>query len=572
MSDNVRIAAILYEISEILTIKGDRFRSRAYNMAAQRIAGLPEDIRGIMERKQLEDIPGIGKSIAMTIEEFLEKGESKILQELQESLPKGVAEMIELEGIGPKIAMRLNQELDIVSIETLEKAVKHQKIRELRGFGPKKEENILRAIEEYRSRSTRFLLGEIIPIIQGLLSYMRNCEAIRKIEVAGSARRGKETIGDLDILVSSEVPDIVSDHFINMPPVARILSHGLTKSQVILNNQLQVDLRVIPPESYGAALQYFTGSMEHNVKLRTISVKSGYKLNEYGLFNRVNDELIVAEDESEIYHTLGMDWIPPEIRENTGEIEAAIERSLPKLIELTDIHGDLHIHSDWSDGQTNIRHMTKKSIEMGYEYIAITDHTKSLGIANGLDERRLKDQIKEINIINEEYPEIHILSGTECDILKNGNLDINNEVLRELDFVIASIHSGFKQDEDTLTKRIITAIHNEYVNAIGHPTGRLIQKRRPYELDLDRVFEAASQQKVLMEINCYPNRLDLRDVNCRNAKEYGVTLFLGSDAHTANQLEFLPLGISTARRGWLSKKDIINSFKFDEIIKFRNQN
>jgi DNA polymerase (family 10) len=570
MSANARIAAILYEISEILTIKGDRFRSRAYIMAAQRIAALPEDIRGIMEREQLEDIPGIGKSISMTIKEFLEKGESKVLQELRKSLPKGVSEMIELEGIGPKTAMRLHQELDIVSIETLEEAVKHQKVRELKGFGPKKEENIIRAIEEYRSRSTRFLLGEITPIIQGLLSFLKKCKAIRKIEIAGSARRGKETIGDLDILVSSKVPDVVSEYFIKMPPVARILSHGLTKSQVILNNQLQVDLRVIPPESYGAALQYFTGSVEHNVKVRTISVRSGYKLNEYGLFNRVNDEQIVAENEDDIYHALGMEWIPPELRENTGEIEAAINGSLPQLIEHTDIHGDLHIHSDWSDGQTNIRHMAKKAIEMGYEYIAITDHTKSLGIANGLDEKRLKDQIKEVNKINEEYPEIHILTGTECDILKNGNLDINNDVLRELDFVIASIHSGFKQDEDSMTGRIITAIHNEHVNAIGHPTGRLIQKRRPYELDLERVFEVASHQRVLMEINCYPNRLDLRDVNCRIAKEYGVVMILGSDAHTPPEMEFLPLGVSTARRGWLSKKDIINNLNFDEVIRFRN--
>jgi DNA polymerase (family 10) len=354
MSLNAQVASILYEISEILTIKGDRFRSRAYSMASQRVTALTEDVRDIAARGELEQIPGVGKSIALTIEEFLDSGESIVLQELRESLPQGVPEMITLEGIGPKIAMRLHQELGVVGIKTLEEAAKQHRIRELKGFGPKKEENIIKAIEEHRSRSTRFLLGEVLPVIQGMLMYMRDCKAVRKVEMAGSARRRKETVGDLDVLVSSTDPETVTAHFVSMPPIGRVLAQGPTKSTVVLENMLQVDLRVIPPESYGAALQYFTGSKEHNVKLRTLGVKAGFKLNEYGLFRRQNDELVEAEDETRIYEALGMRWMPPELRENAGEIEAAMEDRLPELVTLDDIRGDLHVHTGWSDGHASI--------------------------------------------------------------------------------------------------------------------------------------------------------------------------------------------------------------------------
>jgi DNA polymerase (family 10) len=570
MSVNAKIASILYEIGEILTVKGDRFRSRAYNMAAQRVTALTEDIEAINERNELEKIPGVGKSIALTIKEVLETGESRILEDLKESLPKGVPEMIELEGIGPRIALRLHQELGIVSIKTLEEAATKQKIRELKGFGPKKEENILQAIKEYHSRSTRFLLGEVLPIIEGILIHMRDHQKVRKVEAAGSARRRKETVGDLDILVSTEYPNLVSNHFIEMKPVSRVLSQGPTKSQVILKNQLQVDLRAISPQSYGAALQYFTGSKEHNVKLRTISVKAGYKLNEYGLFTRDTNELVAAENEEQIYSALGMEWIPPELRENTGEIEAAMEDYLPELVTYEKILGDLHVHSNWSDGVAEIGQLVEKGIEMGHEYIAITDHTKGLAIANGLDEKRLKNQVKEIGKINEKYPDFRVITGTECDILSNGKLDLKNEVLKDIEFVIASIHSGFKQDSESMTQRIIDAIHNDNVNAIGHPTGRLIQKRSPYTFDFDKVMETAAEQKVAMEINCYPRRLDLKDVDSRRAKAHGVKMMLGSDAHTTSEMEFLPLGVSVARRGWLTQQDIINSFCSKEIIAMRN--
>jgi len=569
MSLNQKVADQLYQIGEILAIKGDRFRSRAYNMAAQRVTALTEDIGAIAERGELEDIPGVGKSIAMVIEEIIETGLTGVLLDLRDSLPKGVLQMIEVEGIGPKIAMRLSEELGITNIEMLEQAAKEKKIRKLKGFGPKKEENILKAIDEYRNRSTRFLLGEVLPIIQGILSYMEDNPAVRRVEVAGSARRRKETVGDLDVLVSSLDPETVTDHFCTMPPIIRILGRGPTKSTVVLENMLQVDLRVIPPESYGAALQYFTGSKEHNVKLRTIGVKAGYKLNEYGLYRREDDSLVEAEDEAKIYEALGMRWMPPELRENTGEIEAAIEDKLPELVTLEDIRGDLHVHTDYSHAIDPLEDMVEKAVEMGHQYMAITDHSQSLAIAQGLSEEKLMQQIEEIRRLDDAYSEIKLLAGTECDIKSDGSLDYRDEVLEQLDWVVASIHTGMQQDMTTITNRIVKAIKNPYTRVIGHPTGRLIQRRNPYPVDLDTIFKAAAEEKVFMEINCSPSRLDLRDVDARRAKEAGVKLVLGSDAHSVSQMEFLPLGVAVARRGWLGVDDVGNTWSLDKVQGYR---
>jgi DNA polymerase (family 10) len=569
MSLNQKVADELYQIGEILTIKGDRFRSRAYNMAAQRVTALTEDIVSIADRGELEEIPGVGESIAMVIQEIIETGQSIVLEQLRDSLPKGVLQIIEVEGIGPKIAMRLNEELGITNLEELEQAAKDQKIRELKGFGAKKEKNILTAISEYRSRSTRFLLGEVLPIIQGIISYMRENPAVRKVEVAGSARRMKETVGDLDLLVSSLDPEAVTEHFCSMPPIVRVLGKGPTKSTVVLDNMLQVDLRVIPPESYGAALQYFTGSKEHNVKLRTIGVKEGFKLNEYGLFRRENNELVEAEDEEKIYEALGMSWMPPELRENTGEIEAAIEGKLPNLVTFDRIKGDLHVHTNYSHAIHSLEEMVLKAIDMKLEYLAITDHSKSLAIAQGLTEEKLLEQIEEVRQLDEEYSEIKLLTGTECDIKPDGSLDYSDDILEKLDWVVASIHVGMQREEEIITNRILSAIQNPYTRVIGHPTGRLIQKRNPYEVNLDRVFEAAANQNVFMEINCSPSRLDLKDVDARRAKESGVKMAIGTDAHSTSQMEFLPLGVAVARRGWLEPEDLVNTWKLDKILRFR---
>jgi DNA polymerase (family 10) len=567
MSVNAQVANVLSEIGEIFTIKGDRFRSRAFNMAAQRITALTEDIRKIRARGELEDIPGVGKSIASIIEEVLDTGESKILEEMRESLPQGVRQLMELEGIGPKIAVRLNKELGIVSLEDLEEAGKTGKIQQLKGFGPKKEANILDSIEEYRARQQRFLLGAVLPVIDDIINYLSKSGAVNRVEVAGSARRRKETVGDLDVLVSSFKPEEVADLFVSMPPVSRILLKGPTKSTVVLENHLQVDLRVIPPDAYGAALQYFTGSKDHNVKLRTIAVKNGYKLNEYGLFERDTENRVAGETEEEIYRTLGMSWMEPELRENRGEIEAALEGHLPKLVTLDDMKGDLHVHTKWSDGTATVEEMALKAEDYGWEYIAITDHSKSLGIARGLDETRLREQMAEIDRLNGRLEGFTVLKGLECDIKADGSLDLPDSVLRDLDFVVASVHSGFRATEEEMTKRVVSTIHNDYVSAIGHPTGRLIQKRKPYAINLEEVFEAAAEQGVMMEINAFPDRLDLDDVNSRAAMEQGVRMSIGTDSHTLKQLDFIALGVSVARRGWLEPKDVANTLPLEELLR-----
>lgn len=559
MSSNDVIAAILYEISEILTVKNDRFRSRAYQLAAQRITGLTEDLKIVRGRGGLEEIPGVGKSIASTIIEILDTGQSKVLEELKESLPKGVQDLMEIEGVGPRIAMKLVEELEIINIDQLEQVAKDGKIRELKGFGEKKEANILQSINDYRSRQTRFLLGSVLPIVDEMIQWMKAVNSVKKVEVAGSFRRRKETVGDLDLLVASYKSDKASERFITMPPIERVISHGPTRSTVYIKGHLQVDCRVIKPEEYGAALQYFTGSKEHNVKLRTIAVKQGYKLNEYGLFKRENDELVASESEEAIYKFLGMQWIPPELRENRGEIEAALEGKLPKLIEYDEVRGDLHVHTKWSDGTASITEMVEAARRLGLKYIAICDHSKSLGIAHGLNEERLLEQGKEIDKINENLTDFRVLKGIECDIKSDGSLDFSSSILKELDFVVASIHSGFKSETEAMTERLITAIHHEYVSTIGHPTGKIIQRRNPYSLNLDQVLEAAAGQNVGMEINAFPDRLDLDDVSAHKAKECGVKLSIGSDAHAATQIDFLKLGVSVARRGWLETKDILNT-------------
>ena len=565
MSANAQVSQVLYQIGEVLTIKEDRFRSRAFNTAAQRIVSLTEDISKIRDRGALQEIPGVGKGIAAVIEEILENGGSKVLEELEASLPPGIREMMRLEGVGPKKAVRLQKALDIASINDLEKAAKEGRIRGLKGFGEKTEANILEAIEELKSRQDRFLLGAVLPVIEELKAYLAESDAVLAVEVAGSARRRRDTVGDLDVLVSSLSPDVVSERFVSMPPVARVLSHGSTRSTVVMNNFLQVDLRVVPPESYGAALQYFTGSKDHNVKLRTIAVRAGYKLNEYGLFDRETDEVVAGEDEKGIYRALGMDLMPPELRENRGEIEAAIDGALPNLVTMDDIRGDFHIHSTWSEGTASIEAMAKKAMSLGLEYMAICDHTKSLYIANGLDEDRLRKQMKEIDGINEGLDGFTILKGTECDILSDGRMDLPDSLLGDLDFVVGSVHSAFRQDIDTMTDRILKAIHNEHVDCIGHPTGRLIQKRRAYEVNLERVFEAAAEQGVMMEINAYPERLDLDDVNCRAAMEQGITVVIGTDSHAPSQMEFMPLGVSVARRGWLESENVANTYSLEEL-------
>lgn len=566
MSVNTKVARILYEIGELYAIKGESFRSRAYVAAAQRIESLTDDIRSVYEQGKLREIPGVGKSIGSAIEEYLETGGCSHLEGLRDSLPSGARELMALEGIGPRTIMKLFQELNVTSIDQLEKAARSGEISRLKGFGKKSVKNVLQAIEEHRGFQKRFLLGQILPVMREIEEYMSSCGATMQVDFGGSARRMKETVGDLDILVASEREGETVEHFISMPRVTRVISKGSTRSTIIMGSNLQIDLRAVPPESYGSALQYFTGSKEHNIKLRTLAVKLGYKLNEYGLFRRKDNKKIAGETEESVYQTLGLEYVEPELREDRGEIEAAMEGSLPSLVEYNDIRGDLHVHSNWSDGNAGLEEIAEGGQQLGLEYIAICDHSKSLGIARGLDENRLKDQMREIERLNKNLMGFKLLKGIEVNIMTGGRLDLPNGVLKDLDFVVASIHSGFKSGVEKLTERLISTIHNEYVSTIGHPTGRLIQRRHPYPLDLKRVMSVAADQRVMMEINALPNRLDLNDVSSKTAMEQGVSMSIGTDAHTLGQLKYLPLGVSVARRGWLQPRNIANTLDINELL------
>lgn len=567
MSLNIEIARILYEIGELYAVRGEGFRSRAYLVAAQGIQALTEDITKMSENGRLEMIPGVGKSIAAVIKGYLTTGWSNHLEELRESLPPGVQELIRVEGIGPKTANKLYQELGIVSIDQLEEAARLCNIRNLRGFGPKSEENILQAIKTYKGFQERFLLGHILPVIREIEDYMANFKSVLKVEIAGSARRMKETVGDLDILVASESGDEVVEHFTSMPHISRVVSKGITRSTVVIGSNLQVDLRAVPLKSYGAALQYFTGSKEHNIKLRGLAMQLGYKLNEYGLFKRKNDQMVAGETEASIYKALGLKSIEPELREDRGEIEAALQQSLPKIVNYNEIRGDLHVHSKWSDGINTLEEIAEEAMKLGLEYVAICDHSKSLGITRGLNGKRLRDQIVEIEKLNRGLMGFRLLKGIEVDIMADGNLDLSDNILKDLDFVVASIHSGFKGTPEKMTDRLITAIHNEYVSSIGHPTGRLIQRRLPYQINLEEVFIAAAEQKVMMEVNAFPNRLDLNDVNSRTAKEHGIMLSIGTDAHVIEQIKYLNLGVAVVRRGWLKSDDVANCLNINELLR-----
>jgi DNA polymerase (family 10) len=564
---NREIADILYEIADYLEIKEVQFKPRAYRRAAQSIETFSEDIQDVYEREELENIPGVGASIASKIKEILETGHLEYLEELREERPESLREMMEIEGIGPKTALKLYKELKIRNIDELESAAQEGKIRDLEGFGKKTEENILEHIKMYRSFHKRFILGFILPDAQDIVNKLKDLEEVEKISLAGSIRRKKETIGDVDILLTSQNPPKVMNFFTELPEAERVIAKGKTKSTIVIANNLHVDLRIINKESYGAALQYFTGSKEHNIKLREMALDNNWKLSEYGLFEKEIDEMIAGETEEGIYKKLEMSYVEPELRENRGEIEAAINDELPRLIGYEDVKGDLHVHSTWSEGVHSLEEMAETARSLGREYIAICDHAKTLQIAQGLTDEDLRKQIKEIEKINRKMDDFTILSGVEANIDSDGNMDVGNDVLKDLDVVVASVHSGLKQSEKKLTERVLNAMHNDHVTVIGHPTGRLLNERKPCELDLSKVFDAASELGVFMEINAFPNRLDLSDVNCRKAKEYGVKFSLGSDAHNRDHLRYLELGIATARRGWLEKKNIINTLSLKELKK-----
>jgi len=565
---NQFVADTLYKIADLLDLKGEIFfKTRAYRIAAQAIEALDKDIETIVKEERLKSIPGIGEALAKKIRELIETNRLEYFEKLKKEIPEGLLDLLNIPGLGPKKVAALYKNLDITTIKELRKACLKGKLRDLGGFGEITERNILRGIQLLEKTRGRFLLSIAYEDGSRYLEYLKKFSKIDKISIAGSLRRMKETIGDLDILVSSNHADDVMDYFVGYPNVQRVLLKGSTKTSVLLNDGLQVDIRVVKNESYGAALQYFTGSKEHNVKMRSLAIKKGYKLNEYGLFDKRTEKYIVGETEEKIYNKLSLPYIEPELRENRGEIEAAQKKLLPKLINYEDVNGDFHVHSTWSDGLDSIATIAEQAKSMGYSFIGITDHSQSLKIANGLSKENIKKKIDEIQKLNKKMQDFRILCGTECDIKSDGSLDYDNSILKKFDFVYAAIHTGFKMDMKDMTKRIINAMENEHVNFIAHPTGRLIGRRDSYDIDMERVIDVAKETNTFLEINSFPDRLDLDDIHIKLAKERGVHFVLGTDAHSVINLPFMRFGIATARRGWLEKKDVLNTYEIKYIEK-----
>ncbi len=564
---NHEVAELLNDIADLLEIQDVPFKPRAFRKAAFVIDGLSEDIEEIWKKGKLDDIPSVGEGIAKKISDFLEHGKSSYLEKLKKQVPVDMEDLGRVAGLGPKTILKLYNKLNVKNMKDLEKAAKQHKIQNIEGLGAAVEENILKSIEFAKLSGQRFLLGTALDIADSIKSKLKKLNYVNKVEIAGSLRRMKETIGDLDILVTSKNPAKVMDFFTKMKDVEDVLAKGHTKSMVRLNEGLQADLRVISEKNYGAALLYFTGSKQHNIALRKIAIKKKMKLSEYGLFNRKTNKMIAGKTEEECYKKLGLRYIEPEIREEEGEIEAAFKGKLPKLINYNDFKGDLQMHTRWSDGNNSIMEMALAAKKLGHEYICITDHSGNLRIANALDENRILKQIKEIDKANKKLKNFKILKGTEVNIDADGNLDMKNNVLKELDVVIAAIHSGFKNSKEKITKRLVKAMSNEHVDIIGHPFGRLINDRPPYEMDFDGVLEKAKQTKTILEINAFPDRLDLNDVHVRKAINAKVKLSIGTDSHDSEQLRYYKLGIATARRGWAEKKDIINTCSIKEMLR-----
>ncbi len=560
---NKEIAKIFNQIADIYEMQDVDFKPRAYRKAAQNIESLGKDIEEIYRKGKLEDVPGVGKSTAKDIKQFLETGKVERFEKLKKDMPVDIEGLSSVETIGPKKIKILYRKLGIKNLDDLEKATKKGKIRNLEGFGETTEKNILENIAFARKKGKRFLLGYVLPEAEDVLKEIKKYSD--EAELAGSIRRMKETIGDLDILAVSSDEKKLMDNFTGMKKVEKIISKGKTKSSVRLYGGMQVDLRVVSKESFGSALQYFTGSKDHNIVLRKIAIKKKLKLNEYGLFR--DEKQIAGITEKGVYEKLGLNWIPPELRENRGEIKAAKNKELPNLVDYRDVHADLQMHTKWSDGKNTIEEMISECKKIGHKFIAITDHVGNLKIAGGMDKKEWLKQKKEIEKIRKKYKEIKILHGMEANIKKNGELDIKKDFIKEADIVLGSIHSSFRMKKEEMTNRIIKAIESGYINILSHPTGRKIQKKEGINADMDKIFEKARENKVAIEINSYPERLDLNDVNVRDAIKKGVKISIGTDAHRKDHLRYYRLGVAVARRGWAEKKDIINTYSLEKFKK-----
>lgn len=570
--NNQKIAEIFNEIADMLELSTDSniFEIRAYRKAALTVESLPEDVADIIQRKGIEgltELNGIGKALAEKINEFVKTGSMKKYQELKKKYPIDFKNLTRIQGLGPKRAYILYKNLKVSTIDDLKKVINEKKIRLLPGFGQKSEEELEKGLKLLESSKGRILLGKALPEAELIIKKLKDSGFVEKVVLAGSTRRMKETVGDLDILVISTTPEKVMEFVTKLSEVENTIVKGPTKTTVWLKIGISCDIRVVSRESFGAAQQYFIGSKDHNVKVRQIAIKKGYKLNEYGLYD-MKGKIVASEDESNIYEKLGMQYPEPEMRENRGEIELAKESKLPKLIQLSDILGDLHVHSTNSDGLNTIEEMATAALGLGRSYIGMTDHSKSEYIANGMDEKRTLKYFDEIDKLNDKLNgKIKFLKSAETDILKDGSLDFSDKILEKMDYVLASIHTNLNMNKQDMTKRLLTAIENNKINILAHPTARLINQRPPIEFDLDKVFQAAKTNNIILEINSYPERLDLNDENILRAKEFNLKFSINTDSHRTTNLTLMRFGVGMAKRGWLIKKDVINTLPYEKLIK-----
>jgi len=564
---NLEIAKLFNEIADLLEIKDENiFKIRAYRRAAINLESVTEEIESVAERGGLTDIAGIGKDLAAKIGQALETRRIEYLDELRKEIPRGVVELMEIPGVGPKTAKLLFEKLRVDSVERLEALAQEGKLLSLPGIKQKTIENILKGIQVVKKGRERMLLGRALPLAREIVQTLEKLPQVRQIGMAGSLRRMRETVRDFDLLITSTKPAKVMEAFIALPQVAEVLAHGETKATVRHREGIQMDLRVVEPECFGAALQYFTGSKDHNIRVRELASRKGLKVSEYGVFKEATGRRIAGATEEEVYKAIGLPYIPPELREDTGEVEAALEGRLPKLLELGDLRGDLHAHTNWSDGHHELEALIEAAHRKGYEYVIVSDHSRSSTVAGGLSEERLLEQIGKIRALNKKYKNFRILAGSECDILADGRMDFPDRVLAQLDIVLCAVHSRFKQARAEMTSRIVKALANPYVNILAHPTGRLIGERDPYDVDLEAVFAAAKQHGKAVEINAQPSRLDLNDHHARRAKELGVMLSIDTDTHFLDQLDHMALGVATARRAWIGKTDVINTMPLGKLL------
>jgi DNA polymerase (family 10) len=568
---NEEIAHVFDEIADLLEIEeANPFRVRAYRNAARSLRGLGREVAELLaDGEDITLLPGIGKDLAAKIQEMLETGKVRALDELHKEVPMSVEALLQIPGLGPKRVKALYHSLGIKSVKQLEQAVRAGKVRSLPGFGVGIEHNILAVIEANRGIEKRFLRATVIPYAEALVTYLKRTKGVKDVVMAGSYRRGRETVGDLDILVTTKGKTAVMERFVGYQEVDNVVSSGTTRATVILRNGLQVDLRVVAQQNYGAALYYFTGSKAHNIQVRRLGQKRGLKINEYGVYR--GKRRIAGKTEISVFKSVGLPYIPPELREGRGEIEAAYKKRLPTLVQRADLQGDLHCHSTATDGHAGIREMALAARQHGLKYLAITDHSQHLTIAHGLDHKRLLKQIDEIDSLNDELRGLRLLKGIEVDILADGSLDLPDQVLSHLDLVIGAVHSQFHLSRDRQTERILRAMDRPYFTMLAHPSGRLLQKREAYDVDMARIIKQARARGCFLELNSQPQRLDLNEHYCRMARDEGVLLSINSDAHTEQNFDFLQYGIDQARRGWLEKRDVLNTLPLRELRKLLQQ-